>query len=369
MNNSSGRGKGVVKHRRQTFDKTINRKEAVMNRHQYFGFICFFVVVCFLAPSFSAQAQQKVITLKYAIFWPPVHRNTAVAEEWAKELEKRTNGRVEVKMFPGATLAPPNQTYEAVVRGIADIGLSVQMWTSGRFPLSEVLDLPLGITNALQATMLCNAFYKKFKPKEYDDTKVMYLLAHAPGLFLTVKPLAKIDELKGVKIRTGGNNAKIAAAMGAVPVSFPTVDMYDGIQRGVIEGTLQPYEVLKGFRIGELIRGAMENSGIGYTGSCYVVMNKAKWNSLPPDIQQTVEKLNEEWMVKHGKTWSELDEEGKQFGLGKGMKITKVSPEEVAITVERMRQINKDYVESMKGKGLPGDEALKFCLGWVKAHP
>ena len=153
--------------------------------------------------------------------YPATHGNLILANEWCKEIEKRTNGAVKIPMFPGGTLTPSDQCYDGVVKGISDIGMSVVSYVKGRFPLSEVIDLPLGYTRGSQATRLANEFFEKFKPKEFDDTKVMYLMAHGPGIVHTKKPVEKLEDLKGVKVRGTGTSARVIAALGAVPVAMP----------------------------------------------------------------------------------------------------------------------------------------------------
>lgn len=100
----------------------------------------------------SSQADEKVTKLKYSNFFPPSHKNSILSEQWGKEIEKRTNGRVKVTYFPGSILTPPTQTYDSVVKGIADIGQSLVGYSPGRFPLTEVLALPLGYSSGIQAT-------------------------------------------------------------------------------------------------------------------------------------------------------------------------------------------------------------------------
>ncbi|HVN23565.1 MAG TPA: hypothetical protein VMT71_06315, partial [Syntrophorhabdales bacterium] len=132
-----------------------------------------FIMMLF-APS-QAAAQQKVITLKFATFVTPLHWVSISLENWCKEVEKRTNGRVKVTMFHANTLAPGPQIYDAVNKGIADIGYASISYTQGRFPLTEVVGLPLGYKSAVAATGMTNEYLKKFKPKEFDAVHVMWL--------------------------------------------------------------------------------------------------------------------------------------------------------------------------------------------------
>jgi TRAP-type C4-dicarboxylate transport system substrate-binding protein len=276
---------------------------------------------------------------------------------------------VKLSYFPGGTLVPASQAYEAAVRGIVDISIGAMAWNAGRFPLSEVLDLPMGYRDAAQVTGLANAFYEKFKPKEYDDVKVLYFWGVAPGVFMTLKPVSSIDGLKGLKMKAGGNQAKIALAMGTTPVSIPIADLYEGLQRAIVDGMLFYPEALKGWKYGDLIKGMQNNPAINYAGCAVYAMNKQKWESLPPDIQEIIEQINKEFVVKTGETWVELTREGIEFGISKGMQVFDISPEEQKRSKEMVKPIFDAYVKAMKEKGLPGEEVLQFCRDWLKSHP
>ena len=315
------------------------------------------------------SSEAKTVELNYSIFFPATHGQTLLASEWAKEIEKRTNGAVKVNIFPGATLTPPDQTYDGVVKGIADLGMSVLSYTKGRFPLSEVIDLPLGYKNGLQATKMTNAFYSKFQPAELADTKIMYLHAHGPGIFHTKKPIKSMDELKGLKIRCTGTSVRVVSALGATPVAMPQNESYDALQKGVVDGSVSPIETLKGWKIAEVIKSTTENFGSAYTVGFFVTMNKKKWNSLPKDVQQIIEQVNQEWIEKTGQTWDELDTQGKEFSLSQGNQIIELSREEDQKWAQAVKPVLNEYVNQMKQKGLPGEEALAFCTEWLKNNP
>jgi TRAP-type transport system periplasmic protein len=345
----------------------INR-EVVMKKYGVVSCV-FFLVVFFVLATVNTAPAQEVIKLKYTHIMPATHRISILSEEWCKEVEKRTNGRVKVTFFPGGTLVPPVQTYEGVVSGIADVGFYVQGYTPGRFPMTEVIYLPLGVKSNSQATKMINAWYDKFKPKEYDEAKLMYPFAIGPIVFASIKPLNSINDLKGMKIRSGGDSVVIVNAMGGVYVSIPMADSYDGFQRGVVEGNLTPAEVLKGWKFGDLMKGLLINEGVGAPQAFGVSMNKAKWNSLPPDIQKTIEQINKEWAVKTGTIFDELDKEGIEYGVSKGLKVVTVSKPEVELTKQKMRPLLDAHVEKMKKMGLSGEASLKFCLDFLKSNP
>ncbi|MBI4960309.1 MAG: TRAP transporter substrate-binding protein DctP, partial [Desulfovibrio sp.] len=181
-----------------------------------------------------------VIKLKYATFMPPTHPMSLLSEQWGKELEKRTNGRVQVSFVPGGTLVSANQTYDSVVKGVVDVGWSVVAYTQGRMPLTEGFLLPLGFKSAVQATRVLDAYYTKFRPKEFDDVKILYLHTHGPADIHSKKAITRLDDLKGLRIKGNGDNARILAALGAVATTMPMLELYDSIKRGVAEGAFLP---------------------------------------------------------------------------------------------------------------------------------
>lgn len=321
---------------------------------------------CTTGPSF---AQQKEIKLRYSNFFPPVHPISKLAEEWCKEVEKRTEGRVKISYFPGNTLTPPPQAYDAVVKGIADMAQNLLAYSPGRLPLSEVLQQPLGYTSAYQGTKLANAYYQKFKPKEFDDVKVMYLHGIAPGTIHTKKEIKSFFDIKGLRIKTNAENADFVKALGGAPVTMPITETYDALQKGLAEGILLPNEALKGWKFAEVVKTSIDSNAVSYLTSMYVIMNKDKWNQISKADQASIEKINEEWIEKQGKLWNQLDNEGKEFAIQKGVKFVKVSKEEEAKVTMLMKPILDDYVKVTNAKGLPGTDALKFCQDYLKAHP
>ncbi len=327
------------------------------------------IVALLFVSSTGLYAQETTVKLRYSNFFPPVHAISKLAEEWCKEIDKRTNARVKITYFPGATLTPPMQTYDSTVKGITDIGQALLAYAPGRLPLSEVLALPLGYKNGYQATMLANAYFKKFHPKEFDDVQVMYLHGAAPALFYTKKVISSIDEIKGMRIKASAESASIVSAVGGAPVTQPITETYDSLQKGLVDGVVGPIEILQGWRFAEVVKGSLENYAISYMTSMFVVMNKGKWNSISKPDQAIIEKINEEWIEKQGKLWIKLDDESKAYSLTKGVKWVKVTEDEEAKTSAKMKGVRDKYVQEMKAKNLPAEDALKFCQEYIKSHP
>ncbi len=333
--------------------------------------------VCLFAASFlllvlalpNGFAQQKTITMNYADYFPATHKQAVLVDQWCKEVEKRTNGVVKVTPFHGATLTPAAMIYDSVAKGIADIGMGTLGYTRGRFPLSEFTDYPLGYPNSRVATKLFNEYYKKFKPKELDDVKVLYLHGIGPSLLHTgKKPVAKLEDLKGLKIRASGLQVAPTQALGASPVGMPISDVYDALSKNVADGGFFPYEALSGWKLGEVTKYSTENYPTATSSGLFVVMNKKRWQSLPADIQKKMDQLNEEWVEKVAKTWDDIDKEGKEFALKRGNKIISLTKEEGERWKKAVQPVLDGYVKMTKQQGLPGDEVLKFAQDFIKKN-
>jgi TRAP-type C4-dicarboxylate transport system substrate-binding protein len=282
-----------------------------------------------------------------------------LAEAWCKEVEERTNGKVKVEYYPGQTLTKADMVYDGVINGLSDVGFSVLGYTRGRFPLMEVVDLPLGYKNGPEATAVANAVFEKFKGKVLNDTEVMYLHAHGPGLLHTKgTAVRKLEDLKGLKIRSHGTSQKVVKALGGTPVAMPMPETYQALQKGVVDGAMYPLESNKGWKLGEVIDYATLDFPAAYTTTFFVVMNKDKWKALPEDVKKTISEINKEWIAKHAKAWDESDAEGVAFLKEKNKEIITLDDAEGKRWSDAVKIVLTDYVNDMKKKNLQGQEAL-----------
>jgi TRAP-type transport system periplasmic protein len=326
------------------------------------------IAVTLLMAAALSVAQAATTQLTYSIFFPSTHGQAKAGESWAQEIEKGTNGRVKINVLAGGTLTPADQCFDGVVKGISDIGMSVFAYTRGRFPMIEVLDLPMGYPNGRVATRVANDFYMKFAPKELEGVKLLYIHAHGPGLLHTKTPVTTIEQLKGMKIRSTGLSAKIVEALGAVPVAMPQGQTYESLQKGVVEGTFAPIETLKGWKQAEVIKSTTDCSGIGYTTAMFVVMNLKKWNALPADVRKVMEEVSNRWIDVHGKAWDQLDQEGREYSLSLGNKIVSLSTDENARWQKAVRPIIEEYIKDVSAKGLPAQKAVTEVENLIKQY-
>ena len=303
---------------------------------------------------FSANAE--TVNLTYSVFFPATHGQCEAGTAWAKEVEKRSDGKIKITVIPGGVLLKADKTYEGVVNEIADIGMSCFAYTRGRFPVMEALDLPLGYPNGKVATKVANAFYSQTNPKELQDVKVLYLHAHGPGLLHTKKPVRNLEDLKGMLIRSTGLSAKVIEALGGAPVAKSQGETYEALQRGTVEGTIGPIEVLKGWRQAEVIKYTTDCFDIGYTTTMYVVMNLDKWNNLSDDLKAVLDDVSKEFIEIHGNTWDEVDNAGRNYTLERGNEIISLNPEQQQQWKTAVQPVINDYIKTVSEKGLDGQK-------------
>jgi len=336
-----------------------------MKKWAFFGVIGVFLFA-FLSVSIPTKGMCATIELSYANFFPPTHIQAKLGQMWAKEIEKRTNGKVKITYYPGGSLLKGPKIYDGVLKGITDIGMSVFGYTRGVFPSMEAIDLPLGYPSGKVATCVINEFYNRFRPKELSKVKVMYLHAHGPGLLHSKKAVYKLEDIKGLKIRSTGFCAKLVKALGGIPVAMGQGGTYEALQKGVVDATFSPMEVLKGWKQAEVIDYTTECYSVGYTTGFYVFMNLDKWNSLPKDVQKVIEQVNREWIPKHGQAWDKSDEEGRKFTLKLGNKIIPLSEAESKRWAKAAESVFEEYIKSAEKRGVPGREYVNFIKEAIK---
>ncbi len=311
----------------------------------------------------------RPVELSYSIFFPPSHIQCQTAEAWAREVEKRAGGRVKITLYPGGTLTQAPQCYEGVVNGISDIGMSCLAYTRGRFPLMEGLDLPLGYPDGLTASRAAMAMLQKYQPAEFKDVQMLYIHAHGPGILAAKRAAQSLEDMRGLKIRATGLSAKIVECLGGVPVAMSQPETYEALQKGVVDATLCPMETLKGWKQGEVIASVTDSRQIGHTTAIFAAMNKAKWDSLPADLQRIIAEVSAEWVNRHGLAWDAADEEGRQFVQHLRHSILPLSPEENARWQAAVQPMLDKYVRKTESLNLPGAAMLRDLQAMLRPAP
>ena len=295
------------------------------------------LILASLAPK-PIQAKEKVIKLKLANYTPPHSKVTLVAEEFAKDLEERTQGRIKIEYFRGGSLLKGPGMYKGIETGVADIGYSHILYTSGRMPVTETCALPLGYPSAWVSTHAVNDFYFKFRPQEWNKVKILWFNACAPPMIMSKKPVRALEDLKGLTLRAPGVAGKVVKALGGTPAPTPMMETYDAVAKGVLDGVYAVYEALKGLRFAEVVHYTTVSWHVGATFPFYMAMNKNSYNSLPTDLKEIFDNLCGEYRERYALVWNEIEIEGKNFGVKKGMKFIELSEKETVFVIEKAAQ-------------------------------
>ncbi len=327
----------------------------------------FMMVSCSTSPAAPASPAQTY-KFTYNNFFPPTHNNSILAEMWINEIQKKTNGAVQISYLPGASLTAANKVYDGVVTGISDIGFSVVAYTPGLFPATELIDLPQGYPSGYVATMVSNDYYSKFKPVEFDKVHVFNFYATGPQvLFTTKQAVNKLEDMKGLVLRSTGVGANIATALGASGYAAAQNEAYELMSKGTIAGSIAPREVLLGWKQAEVVNYVTECLNIGSVSNMYVIMNKDKWNSLPANIQKVFTDTSATWSEYFAKVSSAYDAGGiEYFKKQPNRKEITLSAEESARWVAAVQPLLDKTITDIKGKGLAGDEYEKYLKERIK---
>ena len=337
-----------------------------MRKKMIFTAVCLCVGLFFILNAFnSVEASDKgVMTLSFANFFPASHfTNTEQFPLWIKEIEKASGGKVKIINYPGQTLLEAPEIYEGVVRGTADLGHGSTGYSRGRFPVTEASELPgIYFGSAAANSVVAWEAYKKFNPTEFSDVKVMYLMAVGPGFLYSKKPVHSLADLKGMRIRATGPAADAMRALGAVPVSMTMPEVYESLSKGIIDGQIAPPEVLKAWRQAEVTKYITVVPPV-YASVQYTVMNLKKWNLLPDDVKQAIEKVNAEFVLQAGKIWDSQQKISIDWAVkNHGMEVLRLAPEEEAKCMAVLQGLKDAYITRTSAKGLPAKEILDFVV-------
>src|SRR5438067_1565394 len=308
----------------------------------------------------SAPAQTTTLTMSSWV--SPQHHLTAnVLQGWANEVEKATGGRVKFTMLPKHPSAPPG-TFDAVRDGLVGLASVAAAYAPARHGLPLMAELPgAGDTALANAVAYSRIYWKHFhKVGEYKGVKLLGVFTHGPGQMFTKKPVRSIADVQGVKIRTGGGVAEqVAKALGASAFVKPAPESYELLKSGVADGVFFPMESIISFKLETVLEQATLFPGGMYSSSFGFFMNEDKWNRLPKQDQEAIEKISGEWIARHaGRSWDEADRKGLEALQKSGVKIVNADATMVAEVRKRSAPIVDDWIKQASAKGIDAAKIL-----------
>jgi TRAP-type transport system periplasmic protein len=327
------------------------------------------------APSLSGLAQQAV-TLKFHTFMAPQSLVwLTMHKPWMEKVEKESGGRIKFEGYPAMQLGgTPVQLYDQAKDGVVDIVWTLPGNTAGRFPRIEVFELPFMMNNAEATSKAYWEYFQTVAPDEFKDVQVLALHVHGPGLFHSKEKLIKtVDDLRGMKLRGPTRQiTKMLGFIGATPVGMPLPAIPDALSKGTIDGCVIPWEVVPSVKVHELTRfhSEFDNSGGAlYTTTFVMGMNKAKYNSLAPDLKKIID--NNSGMATSGwlgKVQQGNDPNGRKAAEDRKNTIYKITPADAQEFKRKARLVEVEWVQDMDKRGFDGKKLLETARTLIDKH-
>jgi len=314
----------------------------------------------------KSETKAEIFEFSLAHFQPATHEvETILIQDWIKRIEEATDGRVKITSYPGGTLLQGPEVYEGVVSGVADIGHSCYAYTRGRFPVMEAMMVPgIEYNNAKVSDWVAMDVIKELNPAELEDVKHLFTWSTGRGDILSKAPVRNLDDLSGVELGvTAGERADALKSLGGTGTVMPMPEHFEAISRGITKGVVAPMETLKSFRIGEVTNYVTETPFL-YNQLLFMVMNKDKWNSLPTDIQNTIDETNERFYKESvAGFYDELNETAIKWAQDEySIEMITLSDQETQKWMDILNPLLDKRIAELNEKGLPGKEIMDTTL-------
>lgn len=307
----------------------------------------------------KAPEPTATITLNYANFPPASTFPCVQMEHWKQEVEARTGGRVKVNTFPGGTLLGAKDIFDGVVAGTADIGNFAMSYQPGRFPVSEAVDLPHFFPDAKTASLLLADLLRKFQPAEFKDVKVLTAFTCPPAVVMCSQPVASLEDLKNLPLRSSGTGAEVMKLLGALPVAMPQSEVPDALQKGVVKGNVSSAEVLKDMNYAAYCPHVLKTDLC--VTSFAVVMNRQKYDALPDDVKAILDALYREQAEWTGTYVDQHVQEALAWAKETHhLTLHEPGAADLATLKATAEPLVEAYVKRVAGKGIDGQAVIDF---------
>ena len=340
------------------------------------------VLTCFGAAAVAAlstglmgtNALAQEVTLRLHQFLPPqanVPKN--IIMPWIEQVQEASGGRIKIDHFPAMQLGgkPPELIGQAI-DGVADIVWTVSGYTPGRFPHTEVFELPFMMTNAEATSRAYWDMAQKYMVDgEFSDFHLLGAWVHGPGLIHSADPITAPDDLNGVKLRAPTRVTNMMfAGMGATPVGMPVPAVPEALSKGVIDATVIPWEVTGALKVPELVTNHLEFGDASlYTTTFLFAMNKDAYDAMPEDLRAILDaNSGAEFSAFAGKQMQADDAPGREQALDLGNEVTTLSPEQVELWRAAAAPVVDSWIAEVGELGLDGAALIDEARALIEQY-
>ena len=320
----------------------------------------------------GAFAQE--VTLRMHQFLPPqANVPKLILDVWADKVEADSKGRIKIERYPSMQLGgKPPELMDQAIDGVADIVWTVVGYTPGRYPSTEVFELPFMVKDARAASSAYwQMFEKHMRDTEFKDVHILGTWVHGPGMLHTNKEVRSPDDMQGLKIRGGSRLVnELLEITGATPVGMPVPAIPEGLSKGVIDGTTIPWEVTSALKVPELVKNHTEFTGAALYDLTFVLaMNKDKYESLPDDLKKVIDDNSGlEFSIFAGGTQSDADGPARQAAVDMGNNIVTLNEEETQVWRDASQPIYDSWIAEMNDKGIDGQALIDEARSLMDAY-
>lgn len=308
------------------------------------------------------HARAAEFTFKLHHFLPPqAHAQRNMLEPWARRVEELSGGRVAIEIYPSMTLGGrPPELIQQVRDGIVDLVWTVNGYTPGVFVRTEVFELPFVYRNdPVAAGLALYDMFDEYLKADYAGVEVMFLHVHAGQAFhMRERPVRRPEDCQGLKLRIPTRTgAWVIEALGATPVAMPVPALPQALQKGVVDGALIPFEIIPPLRLQQLVRYLIEGHAATRFGTTtfQVSMNRARWESLPADIQKAFRTASDrDWWGEVGRRWLAAERQGLEVATGAGVEHIQLSAEETDAFARALEPVVRRWTDEVSARGVDG---------------
>jgi len=327
------------------------------------------VLVALLFMTACAAEPAGPIELKMSHFMSEKHpMHAKVMAPFAEEVATATEGRVTITIYSGGALGKPTEQYDSAVTGVTDIAFGLHGYTPGKFPLTSVIELPNMVTSASSGSRVLWELYEKFSEiaDEHPGVKVLAIWTHDTGQIMTTeKPIRTVDDLKGLTLRApSAPHVAMVEAWGASAEQFPISELYDSLDKGVVDGCVVPFSAVKSFNLNDVVKYI--TAGDFYVCTFFLVINTDSWDKISSKDQKIIEDLIGSKMSQTGgSAYDGGAIVGRQTAEEAGLDIYDLPAGELAGWKQALAPLHQQWIADMEAKGLPGqevyDEAVRLA--------
>lgn len=322
----------------------------------------------------SGAAAAQEVTLRLHQMLPAQATIPATAiEPWTKAIEEQSGGRLKFELYPAMQLGgTPPTLFDQAKDGVVDVIWTVLGYTPGRFPKSEVFELPFMVASGEATSVAFQKYVEANAMDEFAGVKLIAVHTHGPGLFHTASPVTKLEDLKGMKIRGGSRViSDMLARLGAEPIGMPVPQVTEALSKGVIAGTTIPWEVTPSLKVAELVKnhtGFTGSRGL-YTQTFALVMNLDRYNSLPDDLKAVIDANSGVEVARaFGKAMDAGDVRGLKIATDLGNNIITLDEAETARWKAAAQPTIDQWFVDMQALGIDGKALYEQAQALVAAE-